>query len=85
MTITITATGEGSVDDSTIELVEVTANQDLADGDVQGADYGTNDTELMLRAARSGNGTRVYHIRYEAQTTDGETVRAQCTVRVKRR
>jgi hypothetical protein len=84
VTITITVTGDDTVDASTIQLVSVTSNQTLAADDVQGADIGTNDTELMLRATRSGNGSRVYHINYEAQTTDGDTVTSSCTVVVKK-
>jgi hypothetical protein len=84
VTVTITVTGDDTVDASTIQLVSVTSNQTLADDDVQGADIGTNDTELMLRATRSGNGARVYHINYEAQTTDGDTVSASCSIVVKK-
>jgi hypothetical protein len=84
VTVTVTATGDETIVESTIELVSITSNQTLATGDVQGADYGTNDTEFMLRATTSGNGARVYHVTYQAETLSGETVTAECTFVVHR-
>ena len=64
-----------------LELVSITSNQtDNGEGDgntvgdIQGADYGTFDTEFLLRAERSGSGDRVYTVTYTATDLAGNSV-----------
>jgi arabinogalactan endo-1,4-beta-galactosidase len=66
---------------SKIELVSIASNQpDNGDGDgntvgdIQGADYGTFDTDFMLRAERSGSGDRVYTVTYKVTDNAGNSV-----------
>jgi len=73
-----------------VKLISVTSNEPdngLGDGDVagdiQGADLGTADEVIQLRAERSGKGTgRVYTITYEATDLAGNSVTASTTVTV---
>jgi arabinogalactan endo-1,4-beta-galactosidase len=64
-----------------IELVSITSNQadnGKGDGDtvqdIQGADFGTFDTDFLLRAERSGSGDRVYTVTYQAWDHAGNSV-----------
>jgi arabinogalactan endo-1,4-beta-galactosidase len=64
-----------------IELVSITSNQaddGKGDGntvqDIQGAEFGTFDTDFLLRAERSGSGDRAYTITYQAWDHAGNTV-----------
>lgn len=64
-----------------IELVSITSNQpdnENGDGntiqDIQGADFGINDTDFLLRAERSGSGDRVYTVTYKAWDHAGNSV-----------
>ena len=51
--------------------------------DIQGADIGTEDYEMQLRAERSGGGPgRIYTITYEAMDLAGNTASAEATVTV---
>jgi hypothetical protein len=75
---------------ASVKLISVTSNEPdngLGDGDtindIQGADIGTADQSIQLRAERSGNGTgRVYTITYEAVDFAGNSVTASTTVTV---
>jgi hypothetical protein len=75
---------------ASVKLLSVTSNEPdngLGDGDtandIQGADYGTADDVIQLRAERSGTGTgRVYTITYEAVDFAGNRVIASTTVTV---
>ena len=76
--------------DPMVRLVSIVSNEpddDIADGatadDIQGADFGTDDREFMLRAERKGKGDgRVYTITYEVEDMSGNTAQAQATVTV---
>jgi arabinogalactan endo-1,4-beta-galactosidase len=64
-----------------IELLSIESNQPdngKGDGntvnDIQGADFGTFDTEFLLRAERSGSGDRVYTVTYKAWDHAGNSV-----------
>jgi arabinogalactan endo-1,4-beta-galactosidase len=64
-----------------IELVSITSNQPgngKGDGDtlhdIQGADFGTFDTDFLLRAERSGSGDRVYTVTYKTWDYAGNNV-----------
>jgi hypothetical protein len=75
---------------ASVKLISVTSNEPdngLGDGDtsndIQGADIGTDDQSIQLRAERSGNGTgRVYTITYKAVDFAGNSVTASTTVTV---
>ncbi|WP_420490350.1 glycosyl hydrolase 53 family protein [Neobacillus niacini] len=63
------------------ELVSITSNQpdnENGDGntiqDIQGADFGTYDTDFLLRAERSESGDRVYTVTYKAWDHAGNSV-----------
>jgi hypothetical protein len=76
--------------DPMVRLVSIVSDEpddDIADGattdDIQGADFGTDDREFMLRAERQGIGDgRVYTITYEVEDISGNTAQAQATVTV---
>ena len=71
-------------------LTSITSNEpdnDTGDGntvdDIQGADFGTPDTEFFLRRERKGNGTgRVYTITYTATDGSGNSSSASDQVTV---
>jgi hypothetical protein len=76
---------DGTSDIASVVLTSITSNEPddgLGDGDtaddIQGADYGTQDSEFSLRAERSGQGEgRVYTITYTATDQAGnETVQS---------
>jgi endo-1,4-beta-xylanase len=53
--------------------------------DIQGAAFGTDDRQFLLRAERSGTGSgRVYTITYEAADDSGNVTTRQATVTVPR-
>jgi hypothetical protein len=74
----------------TVKLVSITSNEPdngLGDGDtandIQGAAFGTDDRDFLLRAERSGKGTgRIYSIVYEAKDGSGNTTLQTVTVKV---
>jgi arabinogalactan endo-1,4-beta-galactosidase len=64
-----------------IEIVSIESNQPdngkgdgNTIGDIQGADFGTFDTEFLLRAERSGSGDRIYTVTYQAWDHAGNSV-----------
>ncbi|MFJ5762404.1 glycosyl hydrolase 53 family protein [Neobacillus sp. NPDC093182] len=64
-----------------IELLSIESNQPdngKGDGntihDIQGADFGTYNTDFLLRAERSGSGDRVYTVTYKAWDHAGNSV-----------
>jgi arabinogalactan endo-1,4-beta-galactosidase len=64
-----------------IELLSIESNQpDNVKGDgntdqaIQGANFGTFDTDYLLRAERSGSGDRVYTVTYKAWDQAGNSV-----------
>ncbi|MBT2658642.1 hypothetical protein J7E81_26060 [Bacillus sp. ISL-18] len=66
---------------STIELVSIISNQldnGKGDGnttqDIQGAEFGTSDTDFLVRAERSGSGDRIYTVTYKASDKAGNYV-----------
>jgi hypothetical protein len=77
---------------ASVKLVSVTSNEpDNGEGDgntandIQGADIGTTDKTIQLRAERSGSGTgRIYTITYEAVDAAGNSTLASTTVIVPR-
>jgi hypothetical protein len=74
----------------TVTLVSITSSEPdngLGDGDtpndVQGAAFGTDDREFLLRAERSGRGGgRVYTVTYQARDAAGNTATVSARVRV---
>jgi Beta-1,4-xylanase len=75
---------------ASVKLVSVTSNEpDHGRGggdkpeDIQGADIGTADEIILLRAERSGQGNgRIYTIVYEAADLAGNVARAEVEVKV---
>jgi hypothetical protein len=66
-----------------IALVSITSNENHAESDIQGADYGTADTSFKLRATRSGKGQgRIYTITYRATDLAGNTTEHSITIEV---
>ncbi|CAM4511220.1 mannan endo-1,4-beta-mannosidase [Paenibacillus endophyticus] len=73
-----------------VKLVSVTSNEPdngsgdgNTTGDIQGAEIGTSDNKILLRAERSGNGSgRVYTVTYEAVDHAGNKTQASATVSV---
>lgn len=76
----------------TVTLVSITSSEPddgLGDGDtaddIQGADFGTDDREFLLRAERSGRGGgRVYTVTYRVSDAAGNTTTASAQVSVPR-
>ena len=74
----------------TVKLVSITSNEPddgKGDGhkgtDIQGAEFGTDDREFLLRAERSGKVTdRIYTVTYEATDASGNVVVASAKVTV---
>lgn len=74
----------------TVELVSVTSNEPengLGDGntapDISGADLGTDDRSVQVRAERAGGGSgRVYSFVYRVTNAVGESTEATATVTV---
>jgi pimeloyl-ACP methyl ester carboxylesterase len=77
-------------DESTVKLVSITSNEPddgMGDGDtsddIQGADFGTDDREFLLRAERQGGGTdRIYTVTYEATDASGNVAEGTTEVTV---
>jgi len=75
---------------TTVELVSVTSNEPdngLGDGDtsndIAGADLGTDDRSVQVRAERSGTGSgRVYTFVYRVTDSSGNATEATATVKV---
>jgi hypothetical protein len=75
---------------TTVELVSVTSNEPdngLGDGDtahdIAGADLGTDDRSVQVRAERSGTGSgRVYTFVYRVTDSSGNATEASATVAV---
>src|SRR5262249_38427406 len=73
-----------------VEFVSITANEPVngrgdgnTDPDIDGALFGTDDREFLLRAERSGTETgRIYTITYRARDAAGNTTTATATVTV---
>jgi endo-1,4-beta-xylanase len=73
-----------------VRLVSITSNEPdngLGDGDqpgdIQGASFGTDDRQFLLRSERSGTGQgRIYTITYLATDASGNTTVRQATVTV---
>ncbi len=71
-----------------VELLSITANEPIngrgdgnTEGDIEGADFGTDDRAFFLRSERSGTGTgRIYTITYRARDAAGNTTTASATV-----
>lgn len=91
VTITATIQINDSCDDSpTIKLVSITSNEadnGLGDGDtsndIQGAEFGTDDREFLLRAERSGKGIgRIYTVTYSATDSSGNVTYATAEVTI---
>lgn len=74
----------------TVTLVSITSSEPdnrLGDGDapddIQGAAFGADDREFLLRAERSGKGSgRVYTVTYQARDAAGNTATVSARVRV---
>jgi Bacterial Ig-like domain len=76
---------------SSFELVSITSSQpDVVKGgkmpepDIQGAEYGTADTDFYLRNERSGS-DRVYTITYKASDNAGNSTVTSSTIMVKKK
>ena len=91
VSITATIQFNDSCDDSPIiKLVSITSNEadnGMGDGDtsndIQGAEFGTDDREFLLRAERSGHGTdRIYTVTYEVTDASGNVTVATAEVTV---
>ena len=67
-----------------IKLESITANEPLADGDIQNAQIGTDDRDFYLAAKRAGNNQagRIYTVIYSATDASGNKAAASATVTV---
>lgn len=67
-----------------VKLESITANESLAEGDIAGAAFGTDDRQLKLVARRDGANKegRIYTITYSATDASGNRVTASTTVTV---
>ncbi|MEK7207407.1 MAG: hypothetical protein AAB134_05950 [Pseudomonadota bacterium] len=67
-----------------IKLESITANETLADGDIQDAQLGTDDRSFSLAAKRNGNNKagRLYTITYSATDASGNKSTASTTISV---
>lgn len=70
--------------ESEIQLESITANEPLADGDIQGAHFATDDRSFSLIAKRAGNNQagRIYTVTYSATDASGNKATASATVAV---
>jgi glycerophosphoryl diester phosphodiesterase len=75
---------------ASFELVSITSNQPVngkgdgnTDQDIQGTEWGTPDTEFLVRAERSGAGDRVYTITYKATDLAGNSFTSSKNIIVK--
>jgi hypothetical protein len=91
MKITASIDIDDSCDDNpTIKLVSITSNEaedGIGDGhtsdDIQGASFGTDDREFLLRAERTGQGIgRIYTVTYEATDASGNVTDATAEITV---
>jgi endo-1,4-beta-xylanase len=89
ITVTIVATDTCDAN-PVVRLVSITSNEPdngIGDGDkpqdIQGATFGADDRQFLLRNERSGTGPgRVYTITYSATDASGNTTVRQATVTV---
>ena len=67
-----------------IKLESITANETLADGDIQDAQLGTDDRSFSLVAKRAGTNQagRIYTVTYSATDASGNKATASATVTV---
>jgi len=67
-----------------IKLESITANETLADGDIQDAQLGTDDRSFSLAAKRAGTNQagRIYTVTYSATDASGNKATASATVTV---
>ena len=91
VTITASIDVNDTCDDSpTIKLVSIISNEPdngMGDGDtsndIQGAEFGTDDREFLLRAERSGHGTdRIYTVTYSVTDSSGNVTEATAKITV---
>jgi hypothetical protein len=88
--VTLNGSDDNGSGVKSIVLTSITSNEDdngLGDGntseDIQGAEFGTEDTSFLLRAERSGKGTgRVYTITYTITDNAGNASTASTTITV---
>ncbi|MDQ6418435.1 hypothetical protein RB620_03195 [Paenibacillus sp. LHD-117] len=68
---------------ASVKLVSITCDEPIAEGDVQGAEFGTDDREFSLRARRLGTGDgRTYTITYMVTDKAGNIATASVEVLV---
>ena len=78
-----TVTVSDTCDPSPGVVLTSIVSDELDDGDIEGADTGTEDYEFLLRAERDGGGDgRVYTITYTATDSSGNSAAASATVTV---
>ena len=67
-----------------VELVSITANEELGDGDIVDAGIGTDDRSFSLSAKRSGKNKdgRIYTITYRATDALGNQSESMTTITV---
>jgi hypothetical protein len=66
---------------TTVELVSITCNEELAADDIQGATFNTDDRSFQLKATRAGGGNgRIYTITYRATDVSGNSTTKTATV-----
>ena len=68
---------------NTSVLTSITSNEANSENDIQGAEFGTYDTNFKLRAKREGNGTgRIYTITYTVTDRAGNVTVGTVTIDV---
>ncbi|MEH7417371.1 endo-1,4-beta-xylanase [Neobacillus drentensis] len=75
---------------ASVQLDSIVSNQSdngIGDGnttqDIQGADFGTLDTNFLVRAERSGSGDRIYTVTYKVTDNVGNSTVTAQTITVK--
>ncbi|HEY0666453.1 MAG TPA: hypothetical protein VGD24_10335 [Gallionella sp.] len=85
MPVAATITVQDDYDpEAEIKLESITANEALANGDIQEAQPGTDDRNFYLAAKREGNNPtgRIYTVTYSATDASGNRATASATVTV---
>jgi hypothetical protein len=83
VTATITVTDDYDPEPE-IQLVSITANEDLDISDAKDVQPGTDDRQFQLKAKRAGTNMagRIYTVTYSATDGSGNKVTASATVTV---
>ena len=60
--------------DFTAQLTDIQVSEEITDGDIDQADFGTDDRNFTVRASRNGDDPRSYLAFYQITNPAGQTV-----------